>query len=175
MLRKILIGLIVVIAAVVGGAFLLPDTTRVARSIEIAAPPAKIYGILSTLKRGNEWSPWAELDPKMQQTFSGPDQGVGAKMSWKSDNGQVGSGTQEIVAATPDKSLDVKLTMEGMGESMAGFDLAPAGAGTKVTWRFDTSPTRNPVARYMGLMLDSMLGPDFEKGLAKLKTVAEKP
>lgn len=41
------------------------------------------------------------------------------------------------------------------------------------TWGFDTDLGMNPIARYFGLVMDSMLGADYEKGLAKLKQVCE--
>jgi hypothetical protein len=32
----------------------------------------------------------------------------------------------------------------------------------------------NPVNRYFGVMMDRLVGPDFEAGLANLKALAEK-
>ena len=76
----IVIGAIVIVA----GAMLLPSTVLVSRSIEIAAPPEKVFAIVGDLKRFNEFSPWADLDPNTKYTFEGPDQGVGQKMNWAS-------------------------------------------------------------------------------------------
>ena len=52
--------------------------------------------------------------------------------------------------------------------------LEPEGAGTKVTWSFAGEAGRNPMMRYMGLMMDGMVGQDFEVGLANLKVLAER-
>ena len=174
MLKRILFGLIAVVAILVGGAYLLPETVTVSRSIETTAPPAKVYAIVSSFKRGSEWSPWAAKDPKMQQTFSGPEQGVGAKFAWKSDNPEVGSGNQEIVVAEPDKRVESNLEMDGMGRMKSAFVLEPSGTGTKITWNFVSPPAGDPVSRWFGLFLDGMVGPDFEKGLVNLKALAEK-
>ena len=59
------------------------------------------------------------------------------------------------------------------GNALASVVLEPAGAGTKVTWGLDTDLGFNPIARYFGMMMDGMVGPDYEKGLARLKAVAE--
>jgi hypothetical protein len=61
------------------------------------------------------------------------------------------------------------------GTALASLVLEPAGAGSKVTWGFDSDLGFNPIARYFGMMMDGMIGPDYEKGLARLKTVAETP
>lgn len=175
MLRRLIYGLFCIVLVLVGGAYLLPETATVTRSIETAAPPAKVYAIVSSFKRGSEWSPWAAKDPKMQQTFSGPEQGIGAKFAWKSEVAEVGSGTQEIVVAEPDKRVETALEMDGMGRMKSAFVLEPAGTGTKITWSVVSAPTSNPIGRWMGLMMDSFVGPDFETGLANLKALAEKP
>ncbi len=52
--------------------------------------------------------------------------------------------------------------------------LAPDGNGTRVTWTNEGDMGGNPVNRYFGLMMDRLVGPDFEAGLANLKGLAEK-
>ncbi len=98
--------------------------------------------------------------------------GVGAKFDW-AGNKDVGSGSQEIVAAKANESLKLQLDFGDMGRPTAEFHLSPAGQGTKVTWTLDQSFEGSLVGRYFGLMMDSMVGKDYEKGLAKLKTLVE--
>ena len=177
MLRRLLIGLVLLGFAFVIGAALLPSTVKVQRSIEIAAPAAKIFPLVAGFARYNEWSPWFERDPQAKYTFSGPAEGPGAKMSWVSQKDDVGSGTQEVVAADPGKRVDIALDFGDMGQAKAGFLLEPgaAASSTKVTWLFENDVGSNPVMRWMGLMFDSWIGADYEKGLGKLKALAEKP
>lgn len=175
MLKRLLYILIALVIVFVGGAYLLPETTTVTRSIETSAPPDKVYAIVSDFRRGKEWSPWAAKDPGMQQTFSGTEQGLGAKFAWKSDNPEVGSGSQEIVAAEPAKRIESNLEMDGMGRMKSAFELEPAGSGTRITWRFVSAPAADPISRWFGLFLDRIVGPDFEAGLTNLKALAEKP
>ena len=42
-----------------------------------------------------------------------------------------------------------------------------------MTWGFAADTGFNPVARYFGLVLDRAIGPDYERGLARLKAAAE--
>jgi len=44
--------------------------------------------------------------------------------------------------------------------------------GTLVTWT-NEGELAYPLMRYFGLLLDNMLGPDFEQGLARLKMYIE--
>jgi hypothetical protein len=55
-----------------------PDSFRVTRSLEMSAPPEKIYSILSDLRRSPEWSPYEKKDPDMKRSFSGAPAGKGA-------------------------------------------------------------------------------------------------
>lgn len=173
MVRNILIGLGVLIAVVVGVAFVLPQNVRVERSAVMAATPEEIFSIVNDMSRFNEWSPWAKIDPETKYTIDGPPSGVGAKMSWSSKNENVGSGSQEIVESSPFTLVKTKLDFTGQGVSHATFTFEPAEGGTKVTWGFETDVGMNPVGRYMGLMFDGMIGKDYEAGLANLKKLVE--
>jgi uncharacterized protein YndB with AHSA1/START domain len=159
---------------VVGGSFLLPAQAVVTRSIEIAAPPDKVFAIVGDLRRFNEFSPWADLDPNIKYTFEGPESGVGQKMNWTSDNADVGSGSQTITKYEPPNFLETQLDFGMRGKPVASFDLVPSTSGTKATWTFKADLEGIP-AKWFGLMFDRWIGADYEKGLFKLKTVAEAP
>ena len=60
-----------------------------------------------------------------------------------------------------------------MGNATATYRLTPAGAGTKVTWGFNTDVGANPFMRWMGLMFDRWVGADYEDGLGRLKKLVE--
>lgn len=174
MLRRLIWAIAGLLVIVIFGSYLLPSQAKVARSIEIAAPPAKVFDLLNGYKRYNEWSPWYERDPQAKYTLAGPETGKGARMSWSSTKDDVGSGSQEIVESVPGKLVRTKLDFGDMGTAIAGFQLEPAGTGTRVTWDFTSELGNNPMMRWMGLMFDRWIGADYEKGLANLKKVAEK-
>ena len=159
---------------IVGGSFLLPAQAVVTRSVEIAAPPDKVFAIVSDFRRFNEFSPWAELDPNVKYTFEGPESGVGQKMSWTSEDPKVGSGSQTIVEYDPPTYTAAELDFGMMGKSVATWDIVPSTTGTKATWGFKSDLDGIP-AKWFGLMFDRWIGTDYEKGLAKLKAAAEKP
>ena len=174
LLRNLVFGLVALVIVLALAAFALPRKVTVARSISVAAPPAAVFPYVNAPQRFTEWSPWAAKDPEMKVTFEGPAEGVGAKMTWASANSQVGHGTQEITESVPDERVAYRLEFGGLPPSGAYFDLEPAGEGTLVTWTLAADMGMNPVGRWMGLMMDRFAGKDFEDGLLRLKTLAEK-
>ncbi|MEZ5499117.1 MAG: SRPBCC family protein [Steroidobacteraceae bacterium] len=173
MLKKIILSVvgIVVLLAVIG--MLLPRQVHLERSIDIDRPASLVYATVNSFQRFAEWSPWADLDPNMTQSIEGPRTGVGAKLSW-SGNDKVGTGTQVITASEANVSVDNDLDFGDMGKAKAGFRLTPAEGGTHVVWSMDADMGAGPVGRYFGLFMDKAVGADYEKGLARLKTLIEK-
>jgi len=165
----ILLGLFLVFVA---GGFVLPDKAHVTRSTVINAPPEKIFVVVSDLRRSKDWSPWFALDPQMTVTFEGEGAGVGQKMSWASQKPDVGTGSQQTTGLVENKQVVAALDFGEMGQATATVDLVPEGAGTRVDWALDM-PLRNIIERWFGLIMDQMVGPDFEKGLANLKAHVE--
>jgi len=172
-IKKFLLFLVLLAAVLAVVGFFLPSTAHVERDITIGAPPCTVFATVNTFQTFNEWSPWYELDPETTYSFSGPPIGPGARMSWTSDNPDVGNGSQEIVASEPCSLVRTKLDFADEGTADAFFRLEPAGTATRVTWGFETDFGYNLIGRYFGLFFDSMLGPDYEKGLANLKAFAE--
>jgi carbon monoxide dehydrogenase subunit G len=170
----VLLGLFLVFVA---GGYALPDKSHVERQTVINATPDKVFAVVSDLQRAKDWSPWFGLDPAMRVTFEGPGgnpgPGVGQKMKWSSSNPNVGSGSQETVEFVANEKVVAALDFGDMGKATAGVLLAPEGAGTKVTWTFDTA-LDSMMARWFGLMFERWIGADYEKGLANLKAFVEK-
>ena len=48
------------------------------------------------------------------------------------------------------------------------------GERTRATWSFDMDVGMNPLMRWMGLIIDGPIGADYERGLARLKELAER-
>lgn len=173
-LKFLLASALVLVAVFVVGAFLLPAQTHVERSIVIERAPADVFAVLDGFERFSTWSPWSEYDPAMRMELSGPARGVGARMAW-AGNAQVGSGSQQITDSVPTTRIVIALSFDGFDPAVATYTLAPDGQGTRVTWSYDAALGINPVQRWLGLAMDSMLGPDYEKGLRRLKAMLEDP
>jgi len=175
MFKKIALGILVLVVAVLAFATTKPDSFSVERKISINAPPEKVFANINDFHAWDAWSPWAKLDPAMQTTHSGAPSGPGAVYEW-SGNSDVGKGRMEITGATPPSNVTIKLDFLEPFEShnTTVFNLAPTAAGTDVTWTM--SGPQPYVSKLMAtfMSMDKMIGGDFEKGLAQLKTVSEK-
>ena len=136
-LKKLLLGFVVLLLVVAAIGLVLPRTAHVERSIVINARPATVFTVLNGFRQFDQWSPWAEYDPGMKLVFEGPATGVGARYRWNG-NAQVGSGSQEILESTPYRQIRIKLVFgEFPGDFIAHYILAPEGEGTRLTWAFD--------------------------------------
>jgi len=152
-----------------------PDSFRVERSAVMNAPPDRIFPLLDDFRRWADWSPWEKLDPGLKRTHSGAPKGKGAVYAWEG-NPKVGSGRMEILESSPASRLLIQLDFLKPFEAhnLAEFTLGAEGASTRVTWAM-TGPQALPM-KIMSLfmLMDSMVGRDFEKGLANIKDLAER-
>ena len=161
------IALVLVLAGLV-----LPSGFAVERSIEINAPPRMIYDYVVEPKQWTKWSVWTRRDPQMRITYSGPPFGMGAKWSWVSKS--EGSGSMVLTRVEPDKRVEYALSLADFGvRSTGALALDPAGTRTRVTWTTTGDVGSNPLKHYLAVLMDRLVGPDFEAGLANLKALAE--
>ena len=100
MFLYILIGLVVIIAAILITASTKPGTVHYERSTVINAPPERILPHLVDFQKWAAWSPWEKVDPGMKRSYSGAMSGRGAKYAW-SGNGKAGEGSMEVMEVTP--------------------------------------------------------------------------
>jgi hypothetical protein len=175
MLKKILLVAVAVVALFGLYVATRPGQYRIERSVVMNAEPANIFPNVVIFRRWEAWSPWARLDPNMKVEYSGPKGGVGSVYAWKG-NDKVGEGRMTMVSALKDQLVDIKLEFLKPWEqkSMTSFTFEPAPGGTKVTWAMtgDHDFVGKLFAVFMNM--DQAVGPDFEKGLAALKALAER-
>ncbi len=146
---------------------------EMSRSTTIAAPPERIHALLDDFHAWQTWSPWEGIDPDLQRTYTGQDQGVGAHYAW-SGNKKAGEGTMEILESTPSSVVcDLRFLKPFKATNVMRFDLTRSGAGTAVAWTM--TGERGAVMGLMGkLYFDKAVGKDFDRGLAQLKAAAER-
>lgn len=175
MAKKILIGLGVVLLGLVAVIALQPSHFKIERSTTINAAPEFAFNVVNDFKQWSEWSPWEKLDPSQKRTFSGAPTGQGSVYEWNG-NDKVGSGRMTITKSNPTELIEIKLEflkpMEQTNITRVSF--APEGANTKVTWSMEGDNGFVGKAFCLVMNMEKMVGPDFERGLASMKEVAEK-
>jgi hypothetical protein len=174
MARKILIGIAAVLVLLVIVIATRPSTFRIERAASMAAPAGIVYAQVQDFHRWSAWSPWEKLDPAMKREYSGAAAGPGAVYYWNG-NDDVGEGRMTIEDAKPGSSLTIKLEFlkpwASTNKTLITF--TPDGAGAKVSWAMEGTNDFMGKAMSLFMDLDAMVGPDFEKGLANMKAVAE--
>jgi hypothetical protein len=174
MIWKILIALVVIVVGLVVVITLQPARYRVSRSTTIAAPAPVVFAQVNDFHRWSAWSPWEKIDPAMKRTYEGPPAGVGASYAWVGSR-EVGEGRMTIVESRPSDLIQVKLEFVKpfAGTSVAEFSFKPDGERTLVTWSMTGDKNFIAKAIHLVMNMDRMIGDQFDKGLAAMKTVAE--
>jgi len=172
-----IVGLAIVVFIIV---FLIlgivvPGDYIVEREITIEAPPEFIFQHVKYWKNWQEWSPWAERDSTMQVTVEGEDGKPNSVYRWEGNSDITGSGEMIAMGIKENEEFTYQLYFKVPWESQSnGYTrLLPTIDGTTVVWGFtgiDPFPW-NVVMLFMNI--DSMVGPDFERGLERLKAICE--
>jgi hypothetical protein len=148
---------------------------RIERSITIAAPPERAFAHVNDFRKWVGWSPWEKIDPTMKKTFEGPSVGRGAIYSWVG-NSKVGEGRMTIERSDEPSIVGLKLEFlkPWQATNATTFSFVPADGGTKVTWAMEGENRSFTMKAFATVMnMDKVVGRDFERGLASLKSVAE--
>lgn len=170
---KILKWFVIVLIILIGTAFLLPRISTAEQSKEINASPEVAFSLVNDLKQWEKWSPWHRLDPNMQLKYSDVSTGKNAFYTWDG-NSDVGKGKTTIIGSYPADSLQTELNFDGFGISHSNYYFKKTDNGVKVRWTFRSDAGYNPIKRWMGLMMPSMIEKDYAKGLQNLDSVARK-
>lgn len=172
-LKKIVLALMVIPIGLIVISLFLPSRYRVERSLVMQAKAEAVYAQVSVLKKWPDWTAWTVAKyPDMKCSFAGPESGVGASYSWEGKSSGVGS--LKVTRADAGKRLDYDMDFEnGKYLSTGAIVIEPENGAVKVTWFNEGNLGWNPVSRYFGLLMDRMMGPDFEEGLRKLQQRVE--
>ena len=147
---------------------------EVTRSTTIQADAARVHSLINDFHEWTAWSPWEDLDPNLSRTYTGPTKGVGAHYAWRG-NRKAGEGSMEITGSTPDRvEIELAFLKPMQNTNQVEFVLTPTSGGTDVTWRMTGRIEDLMMTLFTKLRsMDKLVGKDFEKGLARLKAVAE--
>jgi hypothetical protein len=174
----VLAPVLLAVGAIAGGLAVLvarqPGEFLVRRTATMAAAPPAVFAQVNDFRRWDAWNPWARIDPAMTQTYEGAPAGVGAIYTWAGNN-EVGQGRMTIVESRP--SDVIRIAMDFVkplaGTSVAEFTFTPEGDRTIVTWSMRGEKSFVAKAIHLVMNMDRMIGGQFDKGLAALKSVVE--
>lgn len=174
MLRKIFIGFILLLVALTAVIASRPDEFHVSRGTVISAAPETVFPLVNDLHNWEAWSPWAKIDPNAKMTYSGSAAGTGASCAW-AGNHEIGEGSMTITESRMNERIRMKLDFlkPFKGTNDVEFTFIPQGRQTAVTWTM--TGKNNFLSKAIGLVMncEKMVGDQYEKGLAQMKSAAE--
>lgn len=170
-LSLLIVTIIVALIFIAGMA--TPARWEVSSVRAMNASPNQIATTVSTPTTWPEWTPWTEEKyPDMTRDFGGPSSGPGASMSWHD-----GSMAGTITMTESNSPLVVRYNLDldsGRFLMECGFDIAPQGAGSQVTWFCRGDSGSNPIQRLMmKLLFAPMMRGDFDTGLENLANFSD--
>ncbi|UOU97099.1 SRPBCC family protein [Chryseobacterium daecheongense] len=179
---RILKGIIMILASIlilwlVIAAFVSGDC-QYEKSISINAPVEKVWQNTNTLKAMDQWSPWNDLDPALKKDWTGTTGQPGEKVCWESQKEEAGKGCQEVTkvdAAGKRIETAIQFLTPYKSEANAYVAVAPEGNGSKATWGFTSKIPYPFTVMKLFMNMEDAIGKDYEKGLSRLKAMAEKP
>lgn len=157
----------------------LPNELKVNKEIVIKQDISVVFEHINNLKKWEQWSPWQMLDPKVINTYSGPESGVGAVNSYSSENSDVGVGKMKILESIENSKVELGIYMEGMSDDnnptlTTTLTLVKMGDNhTKVIWNTIDSVSTFSFYRIMLPIMNMTLEEMFKEGLEELKFVCE--
>ena len=174
MFKTILISLAVIVIVLAVIVALQPSEFRVARSTTISASPATVFAQVNDFHNWEAWNPWGKIDPAMKQAYAGAPAGNGAIYTWAGNN-EVGEGRMTITESRPSDLIRIKLEFfkPFAGTNIAEFTFKREGNQTAVTWSMEGKNNFMAKAIHLFMNMDKMIGGQFEKGLASMKSVVE--
>lgn len=174
MFKKLLVGLVVLIAAFAIYVAVQPSEYRISRSTTIDAPPAAIFTQVNDFHLWEAWSPWVKVDPNAKVTFEGPATGKDSVFRWDG-NADVGTGSMTILESKPNELVRIRLDFVKPFENTATseFTLKPEGAKTLVTWSMYGKNDFMGRAVCTVMNMDKMVGDKYAEGLAGIKQIVE--
>ena len=147
----------------------------VERSITVNAPARVVHRLVDDFHQWPRWSPWEDLDPDLQRTYSGADRVSAPSTSGRGTARPAAAGWRSPAPRPEGVDLTVEFLKPFRSTSQTRLSFEPTGAGTQVRWRMTGEQTGLMGVFGKLVSMDKLIGPDFEKGLTRLKTVAEKP
>lgn len=173
MLKKIGLGVVLIVVAFLAVVATRPAEFHIERSATVAAPAEVVFAQLNDLHQWSRWNPFEREDPGMKIEYSGAPSGVGASYHYVGP--KMGEGRMTLTESTPNERVAVRAEfLKPMSATnLVEFTVKPAPGGVAVTWAMSG---RNPFvwkAISVFLDMDEMVGGEFEKGLVELKRVSE--
>jgi effector-binding domain-containing protein len=149
-----------------------PNEFSVTRSRTIQAPASVIYNNVIDFKNWPAWSSWIEKNPDTKITFPEQTRGVGGSYSWEDEDG---IGKMTTIDTVQNKSITQHMQFGDFPPSEVSWNFnSNENNSTEVTWNISGKDLPFLFKMYSTFTggMEENIGPDFERGLEKLDSIA---
>ena len=147
-------------------------------TIDIDAPPEKVYGLVSDITRMGEWSPECRRC-SWTKGATGPTVGARFRARNQGRRGPAWFNTPTVTVAEPLRMFAFNRNGPGIGSYTWTYELAPTATGTRLTESYDVE---KPLPALMSWITEKWVGSDdrdadlrrgMETTLQRIKAAAE--
>ena len=174
-LIEILISLAIVAVLFLVVGLVLPSSRHLSEQVETNRKMTIVYDTLNSFRRFKDWNPLVLRDPRMKLQLSGPESGVGATLTYDSENPQLGHGSYKIVASEPGQGVTYAIDNPQRGsDKKSKFSLKQsghAGRNVQITETYEVNYGWDLLGRYTGMYVRSHVGDDMKMGLQRLSNM----
>lgn len=172
---EFLVSLLIVVVLFLVIGLILPSKRFFNYSVETNRPMTTVFDLYNGFSRFKDWNPIIRYDPRAKFEVSGPEFGVGAKISYQSNDKVVGSGSWEIVESVPGEKVVYKLTNEARGaEKTMTVRFERTGQrsqNVKITQEYRVNYGWDLLGRFAGLYVTRNVGDDVKRGLDRFSNL----
>jgi len=173
-LKKIIFGIIALLATIVVASFFVPDKFTVKQSAHINAPVEDVFKQINDLRNWDNWNPFHTLDPNWDLQFQRRYEGEGAGYVWNGNSETVASGNLEIVSSRYNEEVVVSIHYDDENQNMLHWYLLETDErGTDISFITDFNVGLDPIKKLHGLNMKWKIKSTFEHGLERLKEIVE--
>jgi effector-binding domain-containing protein len=176
-LKIVGIVIVVIFVLVIILGIITPGDYIAERRMIINAPKELVFHHVQYWRNWQAWSPWAEQDATMKIKVDGTDGEVGSVYSWVGDPDKTGSGEMKTTGLTANTELLYELHFIEPWENYADGWMrlkTTDGEKTEAAWGFQGEIPFPWNIMLMFTSMETMMTPDFDRGLMMLKEISEK-
>lgn len=170
MIKKILLGILVLFIVALAVGFLLPTKIDVANDISIEAPISYVFEEINDLERWPAWSYRLADDPTLQINYSGRKSGSGASFSWENKKGY---GRLKLVESLPDSSLATETFLTEKDTAKGYYKLKTIDDKTLLTIGVTSKNVTAPFNTWKAFLSGLKTKKSINHELEKIKEIAE--
>lgn len=151
---------------------LMPAKENLHKSIQIKAPPEKIFEQINNMENWEKWLAPKKYINNFELKYGERKKGEGAEWIWNSS--KTGKGKIKIIKSVPYNEVKTRLIINGLGETNVNWILEEKNKETTVGIEIDISNLNNPQGKALMLLADKWAYKAINQSLNSLKQYCEK-